>query len=89
MPATTNDSATAGPAFSPAASPVSTKMPVPMTTPTPKTVRSRADSSLAQLVLGLLGVRDRLLDGLVRKRFIWLHRPGGFDGDPAAAMPAR
>ncbi len=41
-PANTNESATAGPACTPAAFPVSTKIPVPMTTPTPKTVSCSA-----------------------------------------------
>jgi hypothetical protein len=45
MPATTNDSEIAGPALVAAAMPVSTKIPVPMITPMPKTVRSQADSS--------------------------------------------
>ena len=44
MPAATNDSAIAGPASVPAATPVSTKMPVPMMTPTPKTTRSSGPS---------------------------------------------
>ena len=35
MPAAMNDNAIAGPASVPAALPVSTKMPVPMMTPTP------------------------------------------------------
>src|ERR687883_1299201 len=39
----TNEIATAGPAWFPGTMPVSTKMPVPMITPTPKTVRSRPD----------------------------------------------
>ena len=43
MPATTNENATAGPAVVFATTPVSTKMPVPMITPTPNTVRSRPD----------------------------------------------
>ena len=38
-----NEIATAGPAVVLATSPVSTKMPVPMITPTPKTVRSSAE----------------------------------------------
>ena len=42
-PAITNEIATAGPAWSRATTPVSTKMPVPMITPTPKTVRSRPE----------------------------------------------
>ena len=63
-PATTKASATAGPACSLATLPVSTKMPVPMMTPTPKTVRSSADSDLRERVLRLLGVPDGLLDGL-------------------------
>src|SRR5918992_3374194 len=46
MPAATNDRATAGPAFSRATCPVSTKMPVPTITPIPNTVRSSADGSL-------------------------------------------
>src|SRR5687768_9189872 len=45
MPASTNDSDTAGPALVAAAIPVSTKMPVPMMTPIPNTVRSQADRS--------------------------------------------
>src|SRR3954462_12073657 len=43
MPAITKLIATAGPESVLATSPVSTKMPVPMITPTPKTVRSRAE----------------------------------------------
>ena len=52
----------AGPAFSPAASPVNTKMPVPMTTPTPKTRQLQWAQFLTQLMIGFLGVGDRLLD---------------------------
>src|SRR5687768_10165595 len=43
MPAMTKEIATAGPDCFCATSPVTTKMPAPMTTPTPKTVRSSAD----------------------------------------------
>ena len=64
MPATTNEIATAGPAWTPAALPVSTKMPVPMTTPTPNTVRSSGREFACAAVLGLVGVGDRLLDRL-------------------------
>ena len=39
MPATTNDSSTAGPAWSAAALPVRTKMPAPMMQPTPSSSR--------------------------------------------------
>ena len=46
MAATTKLITTAGPATSCAARPVSVKMPAPMTTPTPKTVRSSADNDL-------------------------------------------
>src|SRR5580692_1404922 len=45
MPATTNDSTTAGPALSAAAWPVSTKIPVPMMAPTPSSMRSIAPSA--------------------------------------------
>ncbi len=43
MPATTKARAVAGPAVSLATLPVRTKIPVPMTTPTPNTVRSSAE----------------------------------------------
>ena len=45
MPASTKEITIAGPAFVAACWPVSTKMPVPMMTPTPKNVRSQAVSS--------------------------------------------
>ena len=45
MAASTNEMTMAGPAFVAACWPVSTKMPVPMMTPTPKNVRSQAVSS--------------------------------------------
>src|SRR3954451_14799372 len=52
MPAMTKENATDGPATVLATTPVSTKMPVPMITPTPKTVRSSADRCLRSLVSG-------------------------------------
>jgi hypothetical protein len=70
MPATTNDRATAGPATSLATRPVSTKIPVPMITPTPKTVRSRAErfflswcsgSSVSRMDSSTLLTRARLV----------------------------
>ena len=42
MPANVNDSTTAGPAFSAATVPVSTKIPVPMIAPMPSMVRLSA-----------------------------------------------
>ena len=54
----------AGPASVLAARPVSVKMPAPMITPTPKTVRSSAVRRLLELVLRFVGVRDGLLDAL-------------------------
>ena len=47
-----NEITTAGPALSAACLPVSTKMPVPMMTPTPKTVRSQADRLFLSLCSG-------------------------------------
>ena len=44
--------------------PVRTKMPVPMMTPTPKTVRSSAEQGFLERVLRLLGVADGLFDRL-------------------------
>ena len=70
MPATTKESATAGPASTPAASPVSTKMPVPITTPTPKTVRSRADSDRRSLWPGSSVSSIDCSTGFVLVRFI-------------------
>ena len=60
----TNEIATAGPAVVLATTPVSTKMPVPMITPTPKTVRSSAGQVPPELVFGLVGVADGVLDRL-------------------------
>ena len=54
----------AGPELVAATVPVMTKMPAPMMTPTPKTIRSRAPEVLLQLVLRLVGLGDGLLDGL-------------------------
>src|SRR5688572_24983363 len=45
IPATTIDSTTAGPACAAAAWPVSTKMPVPMMAPIPRSVRSTGPST--------------------------------------------
>src|SRR6185503_2368699 len=70
MPAKTNDKATAGPAWTPAALPVSTKIPVPMTTPTPKTVRSSAPSRLRSWWAGSSVSRIDCSIVLVRHRFI-------------------
>ena len=39
MPASTNESTMAGPAYKAAAAPVSTKMPVPMMAPIPSVIR--------------------------------------------------
>ena len=64
MAATTKLMTIAGPATSCAARPVSVKMPAPITTPTPNTVRSSALSDFLRLELRFLGVGDRLLDGL-------------------------
>jgi hypothetical protein len=75
MPATTNDTATAGPASTPAASPVRTKIPVPITTPTPKTVRSNADNCLRSLCPGSSVSAIDCSTGLVRMRFIAFTAP--------------
>ena len=45
IPATTNESISAGPALSCAASPVRTKIPVPMIAPTPRLVRPTGPST--------------------------------------------
>jgi len=52
MAAATKDRAIAGPARVPAASPVSTKMPVPMITPMPIAVSCTGPSALRRLVPG-------------------------------------
>src|SRR5665647_2623329 len=70
MPAKMNDRATAGPAWTPAALPVSTKIPVPMMTPTPNTVRSSALSCLRSWWLGSSVSRIDCSIVLVRHRFI-------------------
>src|SRR5436309_3555225 len=49
MPASTNESTTAGPAFCAATVPVSTKMPVPMIAPMPSAVRFTAPSTRLRL----------------------------------------
>ena len=64
MAARTKASETDGPATFPAVRAVRVKMPAPMTTATPKTVRSQAVRSLRSLVSGFVGVRYRLFDGL-------------------------
>src|SRR3954451_19560071 len=70
MPENTKENATAGPAFSPAASPVSTKIPVPMITPTPKTVSCKgpssfrswcSDSSVSAIDCSIVFVRVRFM----------------------------
>ena len=53
MPATTNDSISAGPVVSCAATPVRTKMPVPMIAPTPRLVSWTGPEHAAQPVLAL------------------------------------
>jgi hypothetical protein len=77
MPAATKDSATAGPALVAAAMPVSTKIPVPMITPMPKTVRSQAersflswcsDSSVSLIDSWIDFVRSRSMDRLLSDR---------------------
>src|SRR5665647_243977 len=70
MAAKANDRATAGPAWTPAALPVSTKMPVPMMTPTPNTVRSSALSCLRSWWVGSSVSRIDCSIVLVRHRFI-------------------
>ena len=47
IPAIANDSAIAGPAWFFASTPVSVKMPVPITMPIPKPIRSQALSCFA------------------------------------------
>ncbi len=73
MPATMNEMTIAGPALRCACWPVSTKMPVPITTPTPKKVRSQAESSLLELVLRLVGLLDRAFHGLGAEEVHGLH----------------
>jgi hypothetical protein len=67
MPASTNDREMAGPALVAAAMPVSTKMPVPMMTPMPKTVRSRADRSFLSWCSGSSVSRIDCSTDLVRR----------------------
>ena len=62
----TNEIEIAGPVMLPAVDAVIVKMPAPITTDTPKTVRSHQVRSLRSRVSGLVGVGDRLLDGLGR-----------------------
>src|SRR4051794_37948051 len=69
MPAKTKDKATAGPAWTPAAFPVRTKMPVPITTPTPNTVRSSALSRLRSWCSGSSVSAMDCSIVLVRQRF--------------------
>jgi len=68
MPAATNERAIAGPAIVPAALPVRTKIPVPMITPIPITVRSigpsarrsrRSGSSVSAIDCSTVFVRSR------------------------------
>src|SRR4051812_35416850 len=71
MAATMNDSGTAGPAWSAAASPVRTKMPAPMMAPMPSMVRFvavRARLSDRSLVASASARRDAT--DLVAQRFI-------------------
>ena len=61
----------AGPA-SPIASPITTKMPVPMIAPRPSAVRSSAPTDALQLVLLVLGVGDERVDRLGREQAVTL-----------------
>src|SRR5947209_1335086 len=89
MPAKTNDNATAGPAWTPAALPVSTKMPVPMTTPTPKTVRSIAPSRLRSWCVGSSVSAMDCSMVFVRHRFMPTSSTSGHGGAGSdAAAPA-
>src|SRR5947209_6563893 len=89
MPAKTNDNATAGPAWTPAALPVSTKMPVPMTTPTPKTVRSIAPSRLRSWCVGSSVSAMDCSMVFVRHRFMSTSSTSGHGGAGSdAAAPA-
>src|SRR5690606_2071188 len=63
-----NDSATAGPALSRATCPVSTKMPVPTITPTPKTVRSSGPSARRSRCVGSSVPRIDCSTDFVRSR---------------------
>src|SRR4051794_27141572 len=67
MPATTKEIATEGPATVLATTPVSTKMPVPMITPTPKTVRSSADRCRRSLCSGSSVSRMESSTDLIRR----------------------
>ena len=62
--ARTNDIEIAGPVMLPAVDAVIVKMPAPITTDTPKTVRSHQVEIFAEPGLGFVGVGDRLLDRL-------------------------
>lgn len=88
----------AGPALLRAAMPVRTKMPVPMMTPTPKTVRSQAESDLRSACSGSSVSRMDCSTVLVRNGLFgsvltdappkkYANGPGGppFKGD----LPAR
>src|SRR3954452_1131597 len=66
-PAITKEIATAGPASVFATSPVSTKMPVPMMTPTPKTVRSSAERCLRSWSSGSSVSRMESSTDLIRR----------------------
>src|SRR3954470_18428733 len=90
MPENTNESAIAGPALAPAASPVSTKIPVPMITPTPKTVswigpsslRSWcSDSSVSAMDCSMVFVRNRFMLHLCSSG------PGQFQHGPEPTSP--
>ncbi len=67
MPAATKARAVAGPALFRAAMPVRTKMPVPMMTPTPNTVRSQAESDFRSACSGSSVSRMDCSTVLVRK----------------------
>src|SRR2546421_5398213 len=66
-PASRNDSTIAGPAFTAACWPVSTKMPVPTITPMPNTARSTALSSLRSRCAGSSVSSIDCSTGLVRR----------------------
>src|SRR5579859_2916487 len=69
----------AGPACCAAATPVSTKMPVPMMQPMPSKVRSHAVSTRRRpvLALGSIGlVRNRFMEWLLPERTDPARRPG-------------
>ena len=75
MPATMKDSATAGPALTAAARPVSTKMPVPMMAPMPEQHQVQRRQRAFEAV-SVLGVGAQLIDGFGREERIGhRHRP--------------